>query len=707
MLRLLVIPLAFLVMLVGAMVWSGGGATKRASFAFINRGDIHTLDLNQMSYMQDFRFTYAIREGLFNLDPVNYRPEPAVAESVALDPDPRDAGPDGKPSPLKRVYTFRLRPGVKWGNGDPITTADFVFSWRRMLQEPGEYSYLFDYIEGAEGYKEAYGKGDPQTWDKVRVEAPDERTLKVTLKNPVRYFLDLIAFPPFYPRHERSMARFRLFTDADVMDAFEKYVEGAKRLDPGGDAAAALARAAGDAGRKLDAAGAAKFVEAVRAGFEYRPNDRNRRAAEKDLKYKFATEAELLDVLVLFLKTGALDGTAAKDKLGRMVERRFVRYVFDKKYTQPPYAVGNGPFNLARWDFKARLVAERNPHFWDAANVKSDSIEMVVSENQQSQLLMYETGVVDWLADVAGEQASELRGRGDLRTSDAFGTNFLTLMCAPNLAPSVGKGKNVLADVRVRQALAMTIDKREIVRNVTRMGELPARTYMPPDGTLPEFRWLPGPIGNSGEPAGKTYTFSDQKKMLPEPGGLEGPGPGLPYDPQAARKLLAEAGYPGGANFPKYPILYNTGNTTRKQIAQVVKEHWRRELGIDLPIQGVEGKIFQQRVTEKDYFIATVAWYGDYPDISTFTDKYHSKSLQNDSDWVRPAFDELLAAAEKEPDAGARAATLAKAMAMLDGEAPIIPLYHYVNISMSRDAVFGVKPNPRNIVVWKGVGVKK
>src|SRR5438132_13642131 len=103
--RLLVIPVAILLLLVGAIVWSGGGVEKRADFAFINRGDINTLDLNQMSYMQDFRLTYGIREGLYDLHPQTFRPIPAGATGYDLSED-------------KKTWTFRLRKEVKGSNGE-------------------------------------------------------------------------------------------------------------------------------------------------------------------------------------------------------------------------------------------------------------------------------------------------------------------------------------------------------------------------------------------------------------------------------------------------------------------------------------------------------------------------------------------------------------------------------------------------------------
>src|SRR5438045_2607152 len=134
--RLLIIPLALVGMLLAAMALSREGAEKPAEFRFINRGDIYTLDLNQMSYMQDFRLTYGIREGLYAPDPQTYRPIPAGATGYDLSDD-------------KRTWTIHLRPEAKWGNGDPVRASDYIFSWRRMLEEPGEYTYLFNYIHNA------------------------------------------------------------------------------------------------------------------------------------------------------------------------------------------------------------------------------------------------------------------------------------------------------------------------------------------------------------------------------------------------------------------------------------------------------------------------------------------------------------------------------------------------------------------------------
>jgi oligopeptide transport system substrate-binding protein len=382
--RLLAIPLAILALLAGAIVWSGGGTEPRADFAFVNRGDVYTLDLNQISYMQDFRMSYGIREGLFSPDPQTMAPVHAGAASHELSPD-------------SKVWTFRLRPEARWSNGDPVTAHDYVFSYRRMLEEPGEYTYLFYHLTGAEPYEKGYAKDEPVDFAKVGIKALDDHTLQLTLDNPVTYLAELMSFPVFYPRHERSMEPFKVS----------------------------------------------------------QPNG---------------------------------------------------KYTYRADYTRPaphagaPGVVTNGPYNLVRWDFKRRLILEKSETYWDRDAVKTPRIEMVVSDDQLGQFLLYETGKVDWLADVPNELAAELRNRGrtDLRSSPAFGTAFLTLLCRPELPASVGGGKNPLVDPRVRRALAMSIDKRFIVEHITRLGEMPARTYLPPDGTLPNFQWLPGPFDRSG-----------------------------------------------------------------------------------------------------------------------------------------------------------------------------------------------------------------
>ena len=147
MLRLLIIPLALLVLLAGAMAWSGSATAGRADFVFINRGDIITLDPNQMSYLQDIRIAYAMWEGLYTYDPMTLEPIPGVADELPTSATTSASTPSTSATTPSGATATRSR------------RADFVFAWRRMLESPGEYTYLLYYIKGAEQYVDGVRRG--------------------------------------------------------------------------------------------------------------------------------------------------------------------------------------------------------------------------------------------------------------------------------------------------------------------------------------------------------------------------------------------------------------------------------------------------------------------------------------------------------------------------------------------------------------------
>src|SRR5262249_37684395 len=157
------------------------------------------------------------------------------------------------------------------------------------------------------------------------------------------------------------------------------------------------------------------------------------------------------------------------------------------------------------------------------------------------------------------------------------------------------------------------------------------------------------------------------------------------YDVAKAKQLLADAGYPDGKGFPSVKLLFNTEFNDHKLIAEIISRQWKRNLNVSIELDGVEIKQFQTRLHGKDYDVARASWYGDYNDVSTFTDKYRSDSLNNDSGWVNAEYDRLIDAAKKEVDPQKRLDLLSQAEQILVTEVPIIPLFHYVNKYGMRD----------------------
>ena len=126
----------------------------------------------------------ALFEGLTATDPATSRPAPAVAERW-------DISPDGT------VYTFHLRPGAKWSNGDPLTAGDFAYAYERVLNPllGAEFAWYLWIIKGARDYNEKRSTD----FSRVGVRALDDRTLEITLENPTPYLLDVLTFAPFMP----------------------------------------------------------------------------------------------------------------------------------------------------------------------------------------------------------------------------------------------------------------------------------------------------------------------------------------------------------------------------------------------------------------------------------------------------------------------------------------------------------------------------
>jgi oligopeptide transport system substrate-binding protein len=135
----------------------------------------------------------ALFEGLAAFDEASGQPVPAAAESWSVSPD-------------GLTYTFRLRPTARWSNGDPLTAADFVWSYRRVLSPAlaSEYSYMLWPIKNAR----AFNEGKLTDFAQVGVRATDERTLVLTLEAPCPWLLSLTANPSWFPVHPATLDKF-------------------------------------------------------------------------------------------------------------------------------------------------------------------------------------------------------------------------------------------------------------------------------------------------------------------------------------------------------------------------------------------------------------------------------------------------------------------------------------------------------------------
>lgn len=163
----------------------GGGANSKTLLRRLS-SEVRYFDSALATDEDSFEVLLNGMDGLYRLDPDD-QPQPAVAESSEVSDD-------------ELTYTFKLRDGVKWSNGDPVTAQDFRYAWLKALdpKTASEYAYIIaDVIKGATEFNAGEGSREA-----VAIEAVDDKTLKVTLNNPTPYFLALTAFTTYFPQNE-------------------------------------------------------------------------------------------------------------------------------------------------------------------------------------------------------------------------------------------------------------------------------------------------------------------------------------------------------------------------------------------------------------------------------------------------------------------------------------------------------------------------
>ncbi len=233
--------------------------------------------------------------------------------------------------------------------------------------------------------------------------------------------------------------------------------------------------------------------------------------------------------------------------------------------------------------------------------------------------------------------------RPDFHTFNYLGTYFIRFNVT----------RKPFDDPRVRRALALAIDKKRIVEKITKGGEQIASHFVP-DGTA-------------------NYASPD----------------GLGYDPDLAKQLLAEAGYPGGKGFPRFEYMFNAaaggGAEIHEDIAIELQQMWRDTLGIQMDLRQVEWKVYLSEQSHLDYQLSRASWIGDYDDANTFLGMFITGDGNNETGWSNPRYDALVQQANETTDLKQREQLFQQAETILvHDDLPIIPLYFYAGINYVR-----------------------
>ncbi len=317
----------------------------------------------------------------------------------------------------------------------------------------------------------------------------------------------------------------------------------------------------------------------------------------------------------------------------------------ERRWTRPEFIVGNGPFVLTAWSPNRQLVTARNPHFHEPA--KLSALVFHPYEQASAQEAAFRTGQLHLTADLPATRIAHYRATQPqaLRTEPVLEANFLRFNTT----------QPPFDDARVRRAFALAVDRRALVESVTLGGQAPAATLTPSG--------LPG------------YT----------------PPTGVACDPAAARRLLAEAGYPEGRAFPATEAITFTSDLNQK-VLEALQQMWRRELGITIALAPKEKNVWIADERRLAYQLSLARWIGDYADPVAFLELFRTAGGNNATGWSDAEYDRLVQAAAAESAPTRRNALFREAEERLLAALPIAPLYHGTRAYLADPAVRGWEP---------------
>ncbi len=491
-----------------------GGTVNRVSSAEPNSLDPHVATGNTASSI-----LYDLFVGLTTFDASGHL-IPGAAESWKISPD-------------GLTYTFRLRPGLKWSDGSPLTSADFVYSVRRAVT-PATASRFASFFYPVKNARPAL-KGEVPP-EQVGVEAPDAVTVIYRLAYPAPYLLQTLA----------------------------------------SNVASPVPRAQ---------------IEA----------------------------------------------------LGR-------------QWSRPGKMVSNGPFRLTEWIPNDHVTLEKNPFFFDAANVKIDTVRWYPTENQATSLKRYQAGELDVLLNFPSDQLANLR-RDIPNEVKIWPGTLLSYVLLNNADPA-------FADARVRKALSIALDRDGIVRKIVTPST--PLTYVLTPQSLPGYKAsLPG------------YAKLSRAESLAE-----------------ARRLMREAGYG-----PEKPLAFDLVYTTleeNRRIAVAMAAMWQA-IGVKASPLNKDLIAINKSTRTRDYQAVLYTWYPPNDDPYSFLGILETGNPANYSGYSNTDYDGMLAKANATADAAGRLALLSRAEAVVLADQPVIPVFFYVRRFLVKPYVTGFEENARGL----------
>jgi peptide/nickel transport system substrate-binding protein len=341
------------------------------------------------------------------------------------------------------------------------------------------------------------------------------------------------------------------------------------------------------------------------------------------------------------------------------------------------HPIGTGPFKFAFWMEDVALVFHRNANYWEFDEkgnklpyLEAVKIDFVRDMNAEFMGLLkgdydFMSGIhpsfKDELLSPFGELNPVYTDRIRFQKVPFIKTDYIGILVDPEIPLA---RNHPIFDSRIRRAINLGIDRRKMVRYLRNNSVFPAESGFVPPG-------LPGFKANQSS---------------------------LSYKPDEARRLLAEAGYPGGKGLPPIEIATTSDYVDICEFIQ----HDLQILGIPVEINVLPGGTHRELVAKSELLAFRKSWLADYADAGNFLGLFYSENFcpqgPNYTHFSDPDFDSLFLAAQKEPSDSLRNLLFARMDSIVTAQAPVIPLYYDQVSHFVRREISGLETNPINML---------
>ncbi len=335
--------------------------------------------------------------------------------------------------------------------------------------------------------------------------------------------------------------------------------------------------------------------------------------------------------------------------------RKDVVETYGDRWTEPKNIVTNGPFVLDKWQHDYKIELKANDQFFEG-RPKLDRIKMFMVAEQSTAFALFENDELDYVDNRSFSTHDVDRYR------DSPGYKRVPLLQGTYIGFNVLK--KPFGDKRVRRAIAMAIDKN-VFPKLLRRGERPSQS------------WIPAEVPGSSSDAA------------------------LAFDPEAARKELAAAGFPDGKNFPNVPLLYPNREDTRL-IVESIQAQLKKNLGITIELLNQEWKVYLATRRQDPPQLFRANWIADFPDAQTFMNLFTTGNGNNHTRWSNRTYDALIETAEGELNQERRVSLYQQADRILcHDEAAIVPTFVTTQNLLLKPWTKGIEFNALDIQFFK------